>query len=384
MIKTILLFIILMLAVSLNAMNFKGDKQNITEMNDSTQLSRKKYIEGIMFYATGNEPFWSLDMSKGNSIVFTTLEGAKLVTPPVEPARAMDANVKRYSATTEAGSLTVTIMAEECTDNMSGDKFGYKVKIQYKPEGSVEEKELTGCGRYVPDYALEGKWKLRKIGDEVIVDSLYSKKFPFLEFRTDEMQVGGIAGCNTIRGGMWQEGDVLRFTQMISTLMACPEELRETEILSGLNNTTAYQIEGDILTLSNPNGVLLVYEKEPNESGSNSDDSYRLHDIWVLENIGGKVVGPNDFMKEMPRLEIKVEEKKYFGNTGCNNMFGEIEINGDNLKFGPAATTRMMCPGDYEQHFLRALTLASKWKVENMKLYLYEGDNELMILKKVD
>jgi len=373
-----------MLAVTVYAKNYDAGKNIISEMNDSTDFTRKKYNEGIIFYAAGNEPFWSLDIRKGNSIVFGTLEGVKMETPPVEPALAMDANVKRYSATTERGSLTVTIMADECVDNMSGEKFGYKVNIQYKPEGAAEEQEFTGCGRYVPDYALDGKWKLRKIGEEIINDSLYSGKSPFLEFRPSEMQVGGIAGCNTIRGAMWQEVDVLRFEKMISTLMACPDDMREREILSGLNGTTAYNIEGNILTLSNPNGVLLVYEKEPGDVGKNSDDAYRLHDIWVLENIGGKEVGPKDFMKEMPRLEIKVEEKKYFGNTGCNNMFGEVEINGDNLKFGPAATTRMMCPGDYEQQFLRALTLANKWKVENMKLYLYEGDNELMILKKVD
>ena len=382
--KSILTFAILILTAAVYAANIKVENFNNRDMNDSTSFTRKKYNEGIMFYATGNEPFWSLDINKENALIFKTLNGDKLLTPPVEPVKAMDANIKSYSATTESGSLKATIIADECIDNMSGQKFGYKVEVQYKPEGSEEVMEFKGCGSYVPDYALEGKWKLKKIGDEFIVDSVYSQKFPFIEFRPDEMQVGGVAGCNNIRGAMWQEADKLRFTNMISTLMACPEEMREREILMGLNSTTSYKLEGNLLTLLNPDGKLLVYEKEQVDGGQESDDSYRLHDIWVLENIGGKEVGPKDFMKEMPRLEIKVEDRKYFGNTGCNNMFGEVEINGESLKFGPAATTRMMCPGDYEQQFLKALTLANKWKVENMKLYLYEGDNELMILKKVD
>lgn len=354
---------------------------------DSSDHIYKLYTESVMFYATGNEPFWSLKIMNDLSLVFETMNGVKLTTGKAKESKAMDANVKRYDASSDAGSLSVSVYEEDCDDTMSDKKFSYKVRVNYMPPGSNKSEEFSGCGKYIPDYNLSGSWRLMMIGSERIVDSVYRNKVPLLQFNMSAMRVSGIAGCNRINGPVRQEANYIRFTNMAMTMMGCPQEMRENEIVKGLNATTAYSINGDELTLSNPDGVQLVYKKIINEARSNEGTPERfviLNDIWALESIDGKPVKAEDFMKGVPYLEFHIKDMKYMGKTGCNNLFGTFEATNETIKFGPAAMTKMMCPGDYEQLFVKALNSANRWKVENLHLHLYKDGTELMVMKKVD
>ncbi len=44
----------------------------------------------------------------------------------------------------------------------------------------------------------------------------------------------------------------------------------------------------------------------------------------------------------------------------------------------------MACPGNLEQKFLSALNEVNNYKIEKLKLYLYEDDEEIMIFQKID
>lgn len=354
---------------------------------DSSDHIYKLFTEGVLFYSTGNEPFWSLKIMNDLSLVFESMNGVNLKTGKANESKAMDANVKRYDASSDAGSLSVSVYEEECDDTMSDETFSYKVKVNYLPSGSNTAEEFSGCGRYIPDYNLSGSWKLMMIGSEPIVDSVYRNNVPLIQFNMSAMRVSGIAGCNRITGPVKQEANYIRFTNLAMTMMGCPEEMRENEIVKGLNSTTAYTISGDELSLTNPDGVQLVYKKVVDELGSKegSPEKYIiLNDIWALESIEGKQVKAEDFMKGVPYLEFHIKDMKYMGKTGCNNLFGTFEATNETIKFGPAAMTKMMCPGDYEQGFIKALNSANRWKVENLHLYLYQDDSELMVMKKVD
>ena len=354
---------------------------------DSIDHIYKLFTKGVMFYSTGNEPYWSLKIMEDLSLVFETMNGVSLTTGKSNESKVMDANVKRYDASSDAGSLSVSVYEEDCDDTMSDEKCRYKVKINFMPPGSNKSEEFSGCGRYIPDYKLSGSWKLMMIGNERIVDSVYRNNVPFIQFNMSAMRISGIAGCNRITGPVRQEANYIRFTDLAMTMMGCPEEMRENEIVKGLNSTTAYTISEGELSLSNPNGVQLVYKKIIDESGNNEGAPERyiiLNDIWALESIDGKQVKAEDFMKGVPYLEFHIKDMKYMGKTGCNNLFGTFEATNETIKFGSAAMTKMMCPGNYEQDFVKALNSVNRWKVENMRLYLYQDDSELMVMKKVD
>ncbi|GAA6772352.1 META domain-containing protein [Flavobacterium sp. CGRL2] len=51
---------------------------------------------------------------------------------------------------------------------------------------------------------------------------------------------------------------------------------------------------------------------------------YRLHDIWVLEELNGYKVFAADFQKEFPRIEINSTENRFSGYGGCNTISGQF------------------------------------------------------------
>ncbi|KAB0324461.1 META domain-containing protein [Janthinobacterium sp. PLB04] len=68
---------------------------------------------------------------------------------------------------------------------------------------------------------------------------------------TDDGKVHGFTGCNRMMGGYTLTGNVLRFTQLAGTRMACPPLLMQLEsaVLANLNSVTGYRFEGEYLIL---------------------------------------------------------------------------------------------------------------------------------------
>jgi len=108
-----------------------------------------------------------------------------------------------------------------------------------------------------------------------------------------------------------------------------------------------------------------------------------INDIWVLEFIKGVDYAPKS-SQERPIIEIHLKDKKVAGNTGCNSMNGTVVVEADQIEFSDIVTTKMFCPESIEQKFLIALGMVNNYKIEKMKLYLYEDENEVMIFQKVD
>jgi heat shock protein HslJ len=125
-----------------------------------------------------------------------------------------------------------------------------------------------------------------------------------------------------------------------------------------------------------------ILEKKP-------DPKFRIHDIWALEAISGLNIekpNENDLMHN-PSIEINLTEMRIMGTDGCNNFRGSIKaIEDDELKFGPVAATMKMCPDmEISDKFNTAINKVGKYRIENLKLYLYdEKGTELLRFKKVD
>ena len=74
------------------------------------------------------------------------------------------------------------------------------------------------------------------------------------------------------------------------------------------------------------------------------------------------------------------------GHGGCNRFFGSYDQNGDDLKFGPLASTKMACPNlDEEQAFMSALQSARQIEATHLRLVLKgETGEPVLILKRRD
>lgn len=117
-----------------------GDKYvlNKQEMADKTRL-KEKADAGIDFIGHGNEPFWSVEIDKGNKIIFSSPNLKQPVSVPyAEPV--VSNNVREYHIQTEATKLDIIISPQFCSDGMSDFLYEYKVSVKYNG------KDFSGCG----------------------------------------------------------------------------------------------------------------------------------------------------------------------------------------------------------------------------------------------
>ncbi|RED23471.1 heat shock protein HslJ [Flavobacterium cutihirudinis] len=256
--KIVSLILLLSLIVSCKSTVGKNSDTKSTTSEYGNQEDEMRYY----FKGTGNEPFWGIKMGN-EEIVFTSLIPGKekIVFPAVEAIKAMDANVKMYKVNTESASATITIQQLDCQDSMSGVISPYKVSVEIKNNSELETKKLSGCGKYNTDYRLHDIWVLEELNGYKVFPTDYQKELPRLEINSAENRFMGYGGCNSITGQIFYEKDVLRFTKVVSTLMACAPGNKEGEFLKALQSTTTYSIGNNQLILSNPSGKLAVFKK---------------------------------------------------------------------------------------------------------------------------
>ncbi|WP_223652959.1 META domain-containing protein [Hymenobacter psoromatis] len=68
----------------------------------------------------------------------------------------------------------------------------------------------------------------------------------------DSSRVAGFGGCNVLNGSYELRADQLRlrFTNLLTTLKACPGPNQETALLAVLNQADNYTLQGDTLLLN--------------------------------------------------------------------------------------------------------------------------------------
>ncbi len=98
------------------------------------------------------------------------------------------------------------------------------------------------------------KWKLVEMNNRPVKDT-----DAYIEFDRHEQRFSGSGGCNRIAGGFKIEGSKLRFSQTISTKMACPNDNVEPTFLKLLETTTRFEVEANKLRLYDRDRLILVF-----------------------------------------------------------------------------------------------------------------------------
>ena len=92
------------------------------------------------FWGAGNEPFWSLQISEAEGVIELSQVGAPTVAfPYVEPVVAKGGAETSYITEGTEQRLKVRVYAEECLDDMAGNRYTHRMEVTYK--GQV----LKGC-----------------------------------------------------------------------------------------------------------------------------------------------------------------------------------------------------------------------------------------------
>ncbi|MCE1164211.1 MAG: META domain-containing protein [Bacteroidetes bacterium] len=116
---------------------------------------------------------------------------------------------------------------------------------------------------------------------------------------------------------------------------------------------------------------------------SGTTNKMQINDIWVLVKTGTKdvvkVTG-----RPQPMIEIHISEGRFIGNTGCNEMSGNVEVGDKTIKFSEITSTKMFCDDSPETEYLAALKKVDNWEYGKLTLYLKSGNDVLLTFKKVD
>ncbi|MFN3872556.1 MAG: META domain-containing protein [Ignavibacterium sp.] len=265
-----LFFLFLPLLISLTScctssntqINKTDSLENSDEQIVNPSFYQGKFVRGIDFFARGNEPNWTLEIDLEKGMSFSEMNGLEINTPAVKGVKAQDADVTDFRAQVESGEISVTIIKVECQDNMSGEMFDYNVRVALRKGNEADFTEFNGCGKYLYDYRLHDIWVMEEMTDVELKKENLTKGLPMFEFNLRDMRFSGHAGCNQIFGGIEVKGNKIRFGNLASTKMACPDMTVEQKVTQTLNsNTFTYRIEKLKLVLESDTGIKIVFRK---------------------------------------------------------------------------------------------------------------------------
>lgn len=211
----------------------------------ATSLASKQ-LEGIDFFAKGNTPAtWALEIDFGNLIRFNPLDDAAVTSTAVQPQFLPEQNAAVYTSKATNGDIVIHVKNEPCTDLISGDKFDKKVTI------TVNDKRYEGCGQYLFDARIDGKWILQKINNQNLLASDFAKGLPAIHLALEQRKLAGHDGCNNLGGTFELLGSKIKFGPLALTKMACPGNKAGNEI--------AALLSGQIVDYYFTNGQLFFY-----------------------------------------------------------------------------------------------------------------------------
>jgi copper homeostasis protein (lipoprotein) len=115
------------------------------------------------------------------------------------------------------------------------------------------------------------RWRLLALGGETVAAPSLPGRTPTLQFATDSDRLSGSGGCNRLMSGFRLAGEMLSFSPLASTKMACrPETMTlESRFSEALARVRRWSIDKRSLLLQDATGrTLLLFQAEDPAPGS--------------------------------------------------------------------------------------------------------------------
>lgn len=256
--KVLYFFIFLFSILSTSCNEVKKTTESTQEISFLTTNLQKNafenYEKGIDFYAEDENGLWTLALDFDKHFEFKTKKGITYSAAAVLPIKAQDFNVKRYRTVTNKGELIIQIIESDCVTTVTNNK-GYTVTINYKPPTNKDYIDFKGCGSYIPNYKLHNIWAIIEVDGIKINPSMFKKNPPILEINCSKQTIMGADGCNTFRGKIYNEYNLIYFNQLAATKMACEEQQNIAKKINELFNEKklSYSFENNLLILKQHN-----------------------------------------------------------------------------------------------------------------------------------
>lgn len=183
----------------------------------------------ISGYAGCNNFFGTYKFETGNRIRFSSLGATKMACPDI--------------AFNENEFLEIFALADNYT--LSGNTLSLNVGRR-APLAVFKKVEKPTEG------ITEKYWKLKTLEGKDVKMAKNQEREVFITLNNEDNRVTGFAGCNNLMGTYTlKEGNRIRFSNMATTLMACPDvDFNESEFLKIFELADNYTINGDRLELN--------------------------------------------------------------------------------------------------------------------------------------
>tara|TARA_R110002050_G_scaffold76646_3_gene163953 strand:- start:5277 stop:6041 length:765 start_codon:yes stop_codon:yes gene_type:complete len=161
----------------------------------------------------------------------------------------------------------------------------------------------------------------------------------------------------------------------IVTLTSKPEHAGLKQFVAKDNQLFILDLEGNPIESSYASWYILTKEKPSAQVNS------QLNASWELQLINDIPVVVD---RELPYLELQLNNDRFSGFGGCNRINGPVRQDGPTLKFGMIIATKMACPDlETETQFLELLNNRTwGYKIEGSNLVLTDGNEQLVFTQK--
>lgn len=255
--KAVYFPIVLMISL-FSCNNTKNIPSTVTTQQQKVQTQELNILQqsGVDFLANGNDPTnWKLSMSLDDTVRFSAEDGLALKFAYNQLKKNETDGKKIYTVALKSGNVTIEITEKICTVTTIRETFKKEVTVKFN------NTTYSGCGKFLADLNLNGKWLLEKIGFTPIIVTEYNK-VPEMNIDIVEGTVSGNDGCNGIRGKIEVQGKRIQFSQLAGTKMACNKKSIAQIVAAQINNQlVSYYFKDGKLHLYLPDDSLLIFKK---------------------------------------------------------------------------------------------------------------------------
>ena len=228
--------------------------------------------------------------------------------------------------------------------------------------------------------SIIGPWKLTAYGPAEAPIPAVEGAEAGLTFKEDGT-VSGSSGCNGLGGDYTVQGDQITFGEFVSTLMACDDPIMAQEdaahkVMSG---TATYKIEGNSLTITN-NDMVLVFARAA-ASPEAPSGSASLTGNWKLTSYGSTDVMASALADVEAGLTFN-KDGTVTGTSGCNEFGGGYTVEGDQITFREIVSTLKLCDTplmEQEEAMQQVLTETASYRMEGNTLTITNNDKVLVL-----
>ena len=111
----------------------------------------------------------------------------------------------------------------------------------------------------------------------------------------------------------------------------------------------------------------------------------KLDGKWLIKQVYDMEIDTSQFEGKQPFMNIDLKKGFLNGNDGCNLFRGKVSVKKDKIIYGPTAGTLMACPNmEISRKIMASFSEKQLTYILNDVLTLYEGDQQVMVLKRAE